>query len=74
MLAWLTEHIDDVMAIIGTAYALALLVVKLTPTPRDDRAVDQVYGWVKGICAIFGLTPYQGVVKPEKTTGYRPKA
>jgi len=33
---WITEHYNDVLQIIGAVVALATLVVKLTPTQKDD--------------------------------------
>ena len=58
---WLKENALDIFGVIGALYALALTIVKLTPTPRDDDALEKVAGPVKLIAAIFGLTLKQGI-------------
>lgn len=35
-MSWITEHYDEVLQIIGAVVALATLIVKLTPTQKDD--------------------------------------
>ena len=41
-MSWITEHYDEVLQIIGAAVALATLVVKLTPTQKDDTFLAKV--------------------------------
>ena len=36
MVQFITQHYDEVLQIIGAVVAVATLVVKLTPTPKDD--------------------------------------
>ena len=36
MIKFITEHYDEVLQIIGAVVALATLIVKLTPTQKDD--------------------------------------
>ena len=38
---WITQHYDEVLQLIGAVVALATLVVKLTPTPKDDNVLAQ---------------------------------
>lgn len=71
MSEWFQLHWDDILAVLGAAYTLALLIVKLTPTPKDDRAVDKIGSIVLLICKVFGLTPFQGL---RKTTAASPSA
>lgn len=40
---WLTAHWDDVLGILTGVVTVASLVVKLTPTPKDDKAVAKVW-------------------------------
>jgi hypothetical protein len=39
---WLHAHIKDILAIIGTLVSLATLIVKLTPTTKDDSVLDRI--------------------------------
>lgn len=39
MIKFITEHYDEVLQIIGAVVALATLVVKLTPTQKDDNVL-----------------------------------
>ena len=34
---FITEHYDELLQILGAAVALATLIVKLTPTQKDDN-------------------------------------
>jgi hypothetical protein len=36
------SHWDELLLIIGTAVTLASLIVKLTPTPKDDEILAKV--------------------------------
>ena len=42
MTTWITQHYDEVLQIIGAVVALATLVVKLTPTPKDDNVLAKI--------------------------------
>lgn len=65
MIEFIQQHWDDALSIIGAAYALALGIVKLTPTPRDDAYVGRIAAMAKPVykvlVAVFGLNPDQGV-------------
>ena len=39
---WLHAHIKDILAIIGALVSLATLIVKLTPTTKDDSVLDRI--------------------------------
>lgn len=52
---WLVENFEHVLAVIGAAYALALLIVKLTPTPKDDEALEKVSVLVRSVAGLFRL-------------------
>ena len=41
-MTWITQHYDEVLQIIGAVVALATLVVKLTPTQKDDAFLAKV--------------------------------
>lgn len=42
MVAWLSEHYKDILAIIGAAVTLASMIVKLTPTQKDDNVLARI--------------------------------
>lgn len=43
---WLTEHWDTLIAIVTAALALASLITRLTPTPKDDEFVRRLVGFL----------------------------
>lgn len=44
MTAFIAEHYDEVLEIIGAVVALATLIVKLTPTQKDDTILKKIIG------------------------------
>lgn len=42
MITFMSEHYDDVLQIIGAVVALATLIVKLTPTQKDDNVLAKI--------------------------------
>lgn len=42
MIKWMSEHYDEVLQIIGAVVALATLIVKLTPTQKDDNVLAKI--------------------------------
>lgn len=39
---FITQHYDEVLQILGAVVALATLVVKLTPTQKDDNILAKI--------------------------------
>lgn len=66
---WLIAHAQELFAIIGVLYVAALMIVKLTPTPKDDLAVEKVGKWLNGLAKLFGLDIKQGINTPTNKTG-----
>lgn len=60
---WITDHIDDILSIIGIAYVLARSIVALTPTETDDKALAKASITLRAIAAAFGLDIKQGINK-----------
>jgi hypothetical protein len=58
---WIMANYQNIFAIIGAAYTLALLVVKITPTPKDNEALEKVSVVLKAIAKVFGLDLTQGI-------------
>lgn len=48
---WITTHWKDVLAIIGGVVSVASLIVKITPTQKDDTILAKI---IK-LLAIFGI-------------------
>ena len=48
---WITEHWNDILAIIGATVTLATLITAATPTTKDDAILAKI---VK-LLSIFGL-------------------
>ncbi len=42
MIEFITQHYDEVLQIIGAVVALATLIVKLTPTQKDDNVLSKI--------------------------------
>lgn len=39
---WITQHWEDVLAIIGGVVTTASVIVKLTPTPKDNSVLEKI--------------------------------
>ncbi len=60
---WIIDHGVDLFAIVGVLYTAARMIVALTPTPKDDAALEKVGVVLKTIAKTFGLTLAQGIRK-----------
>lgn len=54
MIAWITEHWKDILAIIGGVVTVASIVVRLTKSDRDDKALNFI---VKILVALSLFNP-----------------
>jgi len=63
MIQWIQAHYVELLAIVGSLYVAARGIVALTPTPKDDKALEGVAGWLKGVAKMFGLDLKQGITK-----------
>ncbi len=57
---WITQHGKDILAIIGAVVTVASLIVKLTPTQKDDDVLASV---IKGLAALSLFNPDGSIVK-----------
>ena len=53
MLDWITTNWDAILALLAAIHVLALAVVNLTPTPKDDEFVAKIYSFVEKFAGIF---------------------
>lgn len=51
--SWLTENWESVVAILAAAHGLAVVIVNLTPTPKDDEWVAKIYSVVEMVAGLF---------------------
>lgn len=54
MIAWITEHWKDILAIIGGIVTVASLIVKLTPSTKDDAILAKI---IKILAALSLFNP-----------------
>ena len=57
---WITTHWKDVLAIIGGVVAVCSLIVKLTPTQKDDTVLAKI---IKVLSALGLFNPDGSIVK-----------
>lgn len=57
---WITAHWKDVLAIIGAVVTAASLIVKLTPTQKDDNILAKI---IKVLAALSLYNPDGSSVK-----------
>lgn len=53
---WFLEHYDEILAIIGGTVSVATIVVKLTPTPKDDAVLARVIHFLSRFSLIKAKT------------------
>ena len=60
MISWLQANWKEVLAIIGGVVTVASIIVKLTPTPKDDAFLAKV---IKVLSALSLFNPDGSMVK-----------
>jgi hypothetical protein len=54
---WIINHWNDVLAVIGAAVALATVIVKLTPSQKDDTVLAKVVGVLNWLSTVNPKPP-----------------
>lgn len=44
---WITSNWTDIVAAVGAVVIAARVVVKLTPTPKDDSVLEKIVNFLK---------------------------
>lgn len=57
---WIIAHWKDILAIIGGVVTMASIIVKLTPTQKDDNVLAKV---IKILAALGLFNPDGSIVK-----------
>lgn len=52
-MTWIVENWDAVLAVLAGVHALAVAVVNLTPTPKDNEILEKVYKVVEVAAGLF---------------------
>ena len=47
------EHWNDIVVVLSSLHIIALTIVNLTPTPKDDEAYSKVYKAVEKIAGVI---------------------
>jgi len=50
---FITANWEGFLALAAALHGLALAVVNLTPTPKDNAMLSKVYGYVEKVAGIF---------------------
>lgn len=53
MIDWILENREGIFAAVFAAHALALAIVNLTPTPKDNEWVGSAYRWVERLAGLI---------------------
>ena len=53
-MAWITEHWKDILAIIGGIVTVASIIVRLTKSDKDDKALSKI---IKILAALSLFNP-----------------
>ena len=46
---WITSNWTEIVAAVGGIVLAARIIVKLTPTPKDDSLFEKVINFLKGV-------------------------
>lgn len=57
---WITAHWKDILAIIGGVVTVSSIIVKLTPTQKDDMVLGKI---IKILAALGLFNPDGSIVK-----------
>lgn len=49
MIAWLAEHWVEIVAALASIVGAARIIVKLTPTPKDDAVLAKILNVLKHV-------------------------
>ena len=49
------ENIKSILAVLGAIYTVALFIVKITPTKKDDEILGKAYEFVHKAIGVLGV-------------------
>jgi len=59
MVDFITQNWSDIVAIAGALHLLALAIINVTPTPKDNEVYGKFYKVIERLAGIFTKTAKQ---------------
>lgn len=53
MISWIAEHWADILAIYGGIVAVSTVIVKLTPSTKDNEILDKIIKFLDKFSTVF---------------------
>lgn len=53
MISWIAEHWTDILAIYGGIVAVCTVIVKLTPSTKDNEILDKIIKFLDKFSTVF---------------------
>ena len=53
MIEYVTNNWEGIVAVLAGLHAVAVAVVNLTPTPKDDEYLAKAYGYIEVLAGLF---------------------
>lgn len=53
MISWIAEHWTDILAIYGGIVAVCTVIVKLTPSTKDNEILDKIIKFFDKFSTVF---------------------
>lgn len=53
MISWIAEHWADILAIYGGIVAVCTVIVKLTPSTKDNEILDKIIKFLDKFSTVF---------------------
>lgn len=50
---WIAQYWDEFLALLAALHALAVAIVNLTPTPKDDEVLRKIYRVIEVAAGLF---------------------
>lgn len=50
---YVTTNWDGILAVVAGVHVLAVAIVNLTPTPKDDEIISKVYSIIEKLAGLF---------------------
>lgn len=63
LINWCTQHWQDVLAIIGGVVSVATIIVKLTPTQKDDAVLGKIIAVLSALSLVNADGSFAGTKK-----------
>lgn len=52
MIEYISNNWDTILSLIVALHAVALIVVNMTPTPKDNEWLEKIYKWVELVAGV----------------------